>query len=382
MRLLHELQIHQLELQLQNEELQATRAQVESTLARYTELFDFAPLPFFSIDASGRILQANLAAGRLLSTERARLINQPLGMYVALVDLDIFKALLHKLADGQSPARCELQMRVRRGTSARQWHIEASASPGAHEYRVVVQDITEKKHAEHELQQHRAALQKRVQVAERRVVEISERTLEHIGQELHDDLAQHLTGLSFLTEVLTQRLIKARRPEQQAAQHIQQITTEALAKTRLLAHGLYPAAMQDLGLQHMLEQLANNVQSVHRIDCQVQTSAAKEHHHALMTQRLQMPGSAINLLRIAQEAISNALRHGHAKHIELRLQAKAEHATLTISDDGSGMPEQTPPGLGRHTMRYRAELIGGSLNIAAHHPQGVVVTVELPYNTP
>src|SRR4051812_19500692 len=83
LRLLHELQVHQVELEMQNEQLEASRAWVEAALASYTELFDFAPLPYFTLDRNGAIVEVNLAGASLLGSVRARLLDRRFGMFVA-----------------------------------------------------------------------------------------------------------------------------------------------------------------------------------------------------------------------------------------------------------------------------------------------------------
>src|SRR6478672_12532208 len=82
-RLLHELQVHQLELEMQNEELQAASNRAEEALARHTDLYDFAPVGYFSLDEEGRILELNLSAAAMLGVERARLVNRRLHDFVA-----------------------------------------------------------------------------------------------------------------------------------------------------------------------------------------------------------------------------------------------------------------------------------------------------------
>ena len=82
-RLLHELQVHQVELEMQNAELQESRDLTEALLEKYTDLYDFAPVGYFSLDKTGRLLEANLTGAALLGTERSRLISRSLRRFVA-----------------------------------------------------------------------------------------------------------------------------------------------------------------------------------------------------------------------------------------------------------------------------------------------------------
>jgi PAS domain-containing protein len=105
-RLLHELQVHQIELELQNEELLASRAEVEGLLTSYRELYDFSPVAYFTLEQAGKILQANPAAARLLGVERAQLSQRRLGVFILPQDLPVLNSLLQRVFDGQSRNHC------------------------------------------------------------------------------------------------------------------------------------------------------------------------------------------------------------------------------------------------------------------------------------
>lgn len=109
-RLLHELRVHQVELEMQNEELRNSRAQAEAALERYTELYDFSPLAYFTVDRSGTILQTNLAAARLLGTERARLMHRRLGAFVAPHDLPALNTFLRQVFEAHATPPRELRL--------------------------------------------------------------------------------------------------------------------------------------------------------------------------------------------------------------------------------------------------------------------------------
>ncbi|MDD5247449.1 MAG: PAS domain S-box protein [Rhodocyclaceae bacterium] len=237
-------------------------------------------------------------------------------------------------------------------------------------------DVTGRKTVEHELmaaKEAAEALLQRAGMAERHIVDISERTQERIGQELHDDLGQHLTGAAFLSEILFRKLDAVERDEKEDAANITRLINAAVAKTRTLAQGLYPVALKEAGLQSMLEQLARNVETMYEIECEVRAAAAFA---------IADPGIAINLFRMTQEAISNAIRHGKATKISVSLLRTTGATVLEIADNGCGLgqaasqPDQG--GLGMHTMRYRAALIGATLEIAAGADGGARVVIALP----
>ncbi|MFH0871337.1 MAG: PAS domain-containing protein, partial [bacterium] len=107
-RLIHELQVHQIELEMQNEELQRTRAQVEALLAQYTDLYDFAPVGYFTLDRDGTIRQVNLTGARLLGVERSGLVNRRFGLFVSADSRPAFNAFLKKVFESQAKETCEL----------------------------------------------------------------------------------------------------------------------------------------------------------------------------------------------------------------------------------------------------------------------------------
>lgn len=237
-------------------------------------------------------------------------------------------------------------------------------------------DITERKTVENELvaaKEAAEALLERVGMAERRIVDISEQTQERIGQELHDDLGQHLTGAAFLSEILFRKLDATASAEREDAANITRLINAAVAKTRTLAQGLYPVELKEVGLRSMMEQLARDVEATYEIECHVVADDRWDNPD---------PGTAINLFRMAQEAINNALRHGKATRIYIRTMRTAEMAILEIEDNGRGLDETVAVankgGLGMHTMRYRASLIGASLHILTAAGGGTKVVIALP----
>ena len=109
-RLLHELQVHQIELEMQNEELRKARNELETVAARYAELYDFAPVGYITLDPSGQITQANLAVASLMDTERAQLTDKRFASFVAEGDLRVFDQCLSQLLAGGPPKICEVAL--------------------------------------------------------------------------------------------------------------------------------------------------------------------------------------------------------------------------------------------------------------------------------
>ncbi|MEO5711861.1 MAG: PAS domain S-box protein [Luteolibacter sp.] len=154
-RLLHELDVHQIELEMQNAELRMARDEAESMLEKYTDLYDFAPVGYFTLAADGIILLANLTGSTLVGTERNRLVGRSFRMLVTPGHRPAFDAVLAKVFE--NPAKHSVDVELSSdGQPPRPVNIEVGRAPDGSECRVVVVDITERKHAEEILRRNEA----------------------------------------------------------------------------------------------------------------------------------------------------------------------------------------------------------------------------------
>jgi signal transduction histidine kinase len=147
LRLQHELQVHQIELELQNAELERSRDQLEAALERYTDLYDFAPAGYFTLDRTGCIFSANLTGADLLNVPRARLIGRRFEAFLAPESRLAFAAFLATTLGGAQRESCELTL-LPAGGRARSVRLEGTASPAGNECRAAVLDVTEQRAAE------------------------------------------------------------------------------------------------------------------------------------------------------------------------------------------------------------------------------------------
>lgn len=202
---------------------------------------------------------------------------------------------------------------------------------------------------------------------EKEVLEISEREQRRIGQDLHDDLCQQLTGISLLSRSLQQQLTG---PVSESASKVTHLINECIEQTRRVTRGLHPVPDEPTGLQLALTALAASVSGTAHTPCVCQCP-----------QPVPIPDqiAATNLYRIAQEAVQNALRHSGAGRIEIGLGMDETAITLSVRDDGRGIDQPTRNGgLGLDIMRYRANSMGASLDIAPAPGGGTAVTCMLP----
>ena len=152
-QLLHELRVHQIELQMQNDELRRAQGEIETALSQYTDLYDFAPVSYFTIDSKGLVLKMNLTGTALLGVERNRLTGKPFGYFVAKEDQDSFWLHRQAVIDSGMRQSTEINLKRKDGTLVAVF-LESSPLPQAEHDKngifLAAVDITERKRAEEE----------------------------------------------------------------------------------------------------------------------------------------------------------------------------------------------------------------------------------------
>jgi diguanylate cyclase (GGDEF)-like protein/PAS domain S-box-containing protein len=152
LRMIHELQVHQIELEMQNEVLVQARAEAEQVFREYTNLYDFAPVGYFTLGRDGAIRQVNLAGANLLGVERVKLLNRRLGLFVYAESRPVLNAFLEKLLSCDGKEICELAF-LKNETEVLWARLEATCFEGGQECRAVAVDITQRKQMEQALQE-------------------------------------------------------------------------------------------------------------------------------------------------------------------------------------------------------------------------------------
>lgn len=200
-----------------------------------------------------------------------------------------------------------------------------------------------------------------------RMAELAWRGQQEVVQVLHDTLGQELAGLGMLSSSLAQTLHESDPAAAATARQITDGARRTLGIVRQLARGMFPVDVDAEGLAVALGRLARTSQEVHRVACQF------EHDAPLLIRDNRL---ATQLYRIAQEAVTNALRHASASRIVIDARARQGMLMLTVADDGVGIGDSasSAEGAGLRIMRYRATTIGGELRIEPGPDGGTVVT--------
>lgn len=414
-RLLHELQVHQIELEMQNEELQASRNHTEELLDKYIELYDFSPTGYFSLDEKGRILEMNLTGATLLGELRARLIGRTLAQFAEHPFRSVLPDLLAKVFAGSEKEIGEIRLKKKDGPVF--WadlHACPAFSPDLSKKvcLVSISDITALKKAEDarleveilthsneklnqeivrrqaveqalrkseqhqiELLEQARELQKKLQDLSHRNLHTMEKVRKRISRDLHDDVVQTLVGINFHlvslvdTSGITQEALKEKIGQ------TQQLVEESVQSILTFAHALRPPGLDDLGLVVSLNTLLEDF--TRRTNMEV-------HFEPIDEVDLLSGDQRIALYRIVQTALSNVEEHSQATRVELRITQSSDTLEIQVSDNGIAfdVPEQDALRKGQHlgliSMRERTEMMGGSFEIESTPGKGTRLMIQIP----
>jgi PAS domain S-box-containing protein len=418
-RLLHELQVHQVELEVQNAELQDARNRMEVLLEKYTDLYDFAPVGYFSVDEQGRILEGNLTGASLLGVERSRFISQRLPRFVAPASQPIFEAFLKRVFAGTGKQVCEVAL-LKKGTTpfwASLHGTSAISVSGPPKWcRLAVSDITTLKRAEEaqnrmealalanrelrreidrrqaveeslrKSEQHYSRLlkesrqmQERLRLLSRQVLSAQEEERKKISRELHDVIAQTLTGINVRLAALKKQAASDTRGLEQSIAHTQRLVQESVDIVHRFARKLRPTVLDDLGLIPALHTFMKHFKAETGIQVSLSAFAAVE----------QLDGEKRTVFyRVAQEALTNVARHAQASSAEVKLQKLDGAICMKIQDNGKGFQAdhvlyaKKSRRLGLLGMRERLEMIGGIFTVTSAPGKGTTVVAQLPQIDP
>jgi PAS domain S-box-containing protein len=372
-------------------ELYRHREHIKESEDRYRSVTETALCGIMTANEAGRIEYANPSIERMFGYHSTELIGRELSLLLP----HKFRSLA-RLSNLQ-PSRAKrilgrtfvIKARKKGGKS---FPVELSVaryeSNGRTLFTAMLVDVTDREAAQAQVHRYTSELEKAQQKmlsmmsaleaevherksAEEKILQISEREQRRLGEELHDGLGQTLTGISFMTKVLAKQLETEGSERTAEAAEISTFVNEAIAKTRDLARGFYPIELEKNGLISALHDLAAREHSLFGVDCQICTEV-----ESLMPDL----NKAAQVYRIAQEAIENAIKHGEARKITVRLAKQNGHVNLTVQDDGKGFPKSLPKsrGMGLQIMKYRAGMLAGSFNIKAGARKGTVVTCSFP----
>ena len=300
-----------------------------------------------------RVLYINPAFARATGYRPDQIVGQRLSAIAGLTHLQ--QRLRSGLPEGAGFLDEISTYQAAQGERVGEWRVgpvEDKSGKTTH-WLIIFRDITERKRLEKE------------------ILEIGDQERRRIGQDLHDGLCQHLAGIELMSQVLEQKLAAKSKADAARVGEISRHVRDAIGQTRALARGLSPVTLESEGLASALQELAGNAEKMFGITCRV--AAAPTGH-------VRSAAVETHLYRIAQEAVSNACKHGKAREIIVQIEALPDTVVLTVRDDGGGIPEPPPRnrGMGLRIMEYRAAMIGGTLTILRNPKGGTMVRCSVP----
>ncbi len=326
-------------------DIKAAEENIRRSELRYRTIFESTGIAMAMIAKNGNIRLVNNRFRELAEYDEpaASVLNMR-----NLISGDDHAHLARMLANRETPEDREQPMELHTGTgNVRHVLIHGAAVPGSSEMLISLVDITDKK-----------ALEKEVLEAEN-LAQVK------IGQILHDELGQILTGTGFLCESLIKTLSQS--PDtQRKAKEIYDLINRARDVTHLVVHGLIPFTLSSGGLPEALFYLAEQTTNLYGISCIVRYDETMKINDSLVETQLYY---------IAHQSVTNAIKHGLAKRILIFLGKKRGRLSLFIDDDGIGFSGQVAntSGLGIRIMRYRAQSVNCRLTIGPRVPRGTRV---------
>lgn len=383
--LLHELQVHQIELEMQNEELRRALSELDASRARYFDLYDLAPVGYFTLSAQGLILEANLTGARLLGWGRRDLVQQLISHHILPEDQDIYYLHRRQLLETGTPQECELRML--RADAAPFWaRLESTVVPhgpgGDSVCRVVVSDIAARKQAQEEL----VALNRR-----------KDEFLTMLSHELRNPLAPILNAVQLL------QLQKAENSVQQKAHAI--IERQVRQLTHLVNDLLDVARTATGRIQLDREQVA--VSDIVERAVEATRPLIDQRGHELTVSLPSDPiwlcADAARLTQVVTNLLSNASKYtNEGGHIVLSGEQVGDQAVLRVRDTGFGITPAFLPhvfdlftqeersldrsqgglGVGLALVKRLVEMHDGTVRVSSTLGQGSEFVVSLPVVRP
>ena len=375
--LVHELRVHQIELELQCQELQRAQAEVEESRNRYRELYESIPIGYVTIDDTGRIYDLNPAGAALLGIDSDKR-KQDHSFFFFFCNGDSDAATLYcrrTLAEGDEQT-IEFRMKKVDGTTftaavqaARVEHGEGKGE----RLRITFKDVSRRRAVEEALRQHQLELEaNRVELQDlmAKLFTAQEEERRRIACDLHDDHCQRITAL-ILEASAMEKVIRAVVPSLVPRMSALKIKlSDILDDFRHMTHELHPRHLDTVSLACSMRTYIKDFVDYSNLDVNFQ-----EHD---VPAQLPMP-LTICLYRLLQESLGNIRKHANAKHVVVSLSGHSGQVELRVSDDGSGFnSSENKKGLGLTSMQERVRPLRGQVTIDSTPGRGTAITVKIP----
>jgi two-component system, chemotaxis family, sensor kinase Cph1 len=328
MELTHELSVYQIELEMQNEELRRSQLEIEESRSRYSDLYDFAPVGYLTLDNNGLIVQINLTACQLFGMERTALVNKPFHLYVGKNSWDSLHQHRRKMMESQTKQSCELKL-IRKNGSHFTALLESIRTADAQGHftlcRAAITDITERKDAEYQLRQIREELER------------SNKELEQFAYMASHDLRESLRAVNGFMDLLDRRY--KGKLDEKALEYIQFAKTGAKQMDELLT-GLLEYSRIQIQSKSQMPVPAQAVFSAAIADlgASITETGAAIACDALPT----VLADGRQLTQVFRNLLGNAIKFRSEQPLRIHVSAVRQDNTwqFTVADNGIGIEPQ------------------------------------------
>ncbi|MDP1948392.1 MAG: PAS domain S-box protein [Nitrospirota bacterium] len=368
-QLVHELQVQQIELEMQNDELRRAQMALEAARDRYVALYDSAPVGYLTLDLQGTILGANLPACKLLGVNRKDLLGEPVIRFVARKDQPMFHQHLREPFDQDIRHVCAVDLIGRAGVPVPvQFESVAVQDEEGRHTRIlsVLENITERKRVE--------ALEREQQQGLERQRSLEQRV--KLSHDLHDGMLQSLYAIGLGLERCKLSLPKSQGTVAGMLTQGIGALNEAMGDVRtfmqeLESRPLPTAAQAEADLSASLRAMAGMLARLHGQTVRVSVDDAAE---AGLSQ-----AQRLELLKLAKEALSNSFRHAKATVVQVSLLQRKGAAFFVVRDNGAGFDRKarSTGGRGLVNMEARAARLGATLTVRSKSQQGTCLVLNL-----
>lgn len=321
-------------------------------------ILDAAPDGIVTFDEDGRIRRFSATAELMFGYEESETIGAPIqDLFDRETGEQVDEAFWEPLADPTDERRTRTLELIGRARGGRTFPVRMGVSYVSKQHGplfvAILQDVSHRREVEREL------------------AGLTEPERQRIGHELNESLGQMLSGMGLITEDVVRKLEEEGVETVSEVARLSRLLKEADEQVRTVTDRLVPVNLEANEFGSALEELALKTEGEHGVECSVAVDGDG---------RLADNTVATHLYRIAEEAITNAIEHGRAGHVRIRLHLGDQKVRMRIEDDGTGFDEtvENVRRMGMRTMEYRARLVGATLSVRSGKNEGTCVTCTLP----
>jgi PAS domain S-box-containing protein len=344
-RQVRELKNHQVELETQNEKLRSAQLETEESRAKYSDLYDFAPVGYFTFTEEMTVRDVNRTGAELLGLEPKELVGKPFSLFVKPEYQNILYHHRQKVLAESGIQSCELVL-VSRG-EARDFFASLESIPGQdrHSIRSAVFDITDRKLAEIRIHQLSAEL-----------MTAQEQERKRIAHEIHDELTGSLSALLFSLGTKIQKIEKGQPINLESLKRMISLLKTTLNETRRIMNNLRPSILDDLGLLPTVEWFCREYRNIY-------PQIRIERHIAVEENEIPDP-LKLTLFRLLQEALNHFAKNGQGDVLQISLVKDGPEIKFSIRDNARAFdPAKDRDSFDLESMRERVEASGGCFSL-------------------